>query len=240
MNPNIAPYAFGAILLGAVGIIFHDFAMQWQPVPAGFPIRTPLAYVSGLILMVGGAALLSRKAERVGAWLLTVFLGLWTLTLNLPAAIAEFRHIGAWNSPAEIAFMTMGGLALASSHAGTLRATLARVARIVAGLSACVFGFAHFNYIDFTASMVPAWIPPNGVFWAWATGAGHLAAGLALVSGIRARLAATLLAGMMASFVVLLHLPRVVAAPDQHVEWIMLGVSSMLAGAAWLLRKYST
>jgi uncharacterized membrane protein YphA (DoxX/SURF4 family) len=239
MNPNTALYAFGAILLGAVGILFRDFAMQWQPVPAGFPIRAPLAYVSGFLLMVGGAALLSRKAERAGAWLLTVFLGLWTLTLNLPAAIAGFMHIGAWNSPAEIAFMTMGGLALVSSHAGALRATLARVARIVAGLSACVFGFAHFNYIDFTASMVPAWIPPNGVFWAWATGAGHLAAGLALVSGIRARLAATMLAGMMASFVVLLHLPRVVAAPDQHVEWIMLGISSMLAGAAWLLRKYA-
>ena len=131
-------------------------------------------------------------------------------------------------------------VALVSSTAGALRKTLSRIARIVAGLSACVFGFAHFNYIDFTASMVPAWIPPNGVFWAWATGAGHLAAGLSLVSGIRARLAATLLAGMMASFVVLLHLPRVVAAPDQHVEWIMLGVSSMLAGAAWLLRKYAT
>jgi uncharacterized membrane protein len=239
MNHNTVPYAFGAILLGAVGILFQDFAMQWQPVPAGFPIRTPLAYVSGLILMVGGAALLARKGERAGAWLLTVFLGIWTLTLNVPVALAGFKHIGSWNSPAEIAFMTMGGLALVSSHSGAMRATLARIARTVAGVSACVFGLAHFNYIDFTASMVPAWIPPNGVFWAWATGAGHLAAGLALVSGIRARLAATLLAGMMASFVVLLHLPRVVAAPDQHIEWIMLGVSSMLAGAAWLVRKYA-
>jgi uncharacterized membrane protein YphA (DoxX/SURF4 family) len=240
MNPNTALYAFGAILLGVIGIAFHDFAMQWQPVPAGFPIRTPLAYVSGIILVIGGAALLSPKGERGGAWLLTIFLGLWTVTLNVPAALAGYKHIGAWNSPAEIAFMTMGGLALVSSTAGALRKTLSRIARIVAGLSACVFGFAHFNYIDFTASMVPTWIPPNGVFWAWATGAGHLAAGLSLVSGIRARLAATLLAGMMASFVVLLHLPRVVAAPDQHVEWIMLGVSSMLAGAAWLLRKHAT
>jgi uncharacterized membrane protein len=240
MNIHSALYAYGAILLGLIGIVFHDFAMQWQPVPAGFPIRTPLAYVSGFILVVGGALLLSRKGERAGAWLLTIFLGLWTLTLNLPVAIASFKHIHAWNSPAEIGFMTMGGLALLSSWMGALRATIAKVARIVAGLAACVFAFAHFNWIDFTAGMVPAWIPPNGVFWAWATGAGHLAAGLALVSGIRARLAATLLAGMMGSFVVLLHLPRVIAAPDQHVEWIMLGVSSMLAGAAWLLRKHAT
>ena len=85
--------------------------------------------------------------------------------------------------------------------------------------------------------MVPAWIPYK-LFWAYATGAGHLAAGLAFVSGIQARLAATCLAGMMGSFVVLLHIPRVIAAPDQHVEWIMLAVSSALTGSAWLLRKY--
>ena len=100
-----------------------------------------------------------------------------------------------------------------------------------------VFGFAHFNYIDFTAGFIPAWIPWK-VFWAWATGAGHLAAGLAFVSGIQARLAATLLAGMMGSFVVLLHIPRVIAHPEVHAEWIMLAVSSALTGSAWLLRKY--
>jgi uncharacterized membrane protein YphA (DoxX/SURF4 family) len=239
MNYNTALYALGAILLGAVGIFFHDFAMQWQPVPAGIPARIALAYVSGIVLIAGGVAILVRKGERHGAWLLTAFLGLWTLALNLPAALAGYEHIGSWNSPAEIGFMTMGALALAASHAGARRRVLALVARLIAGACACVFGFAHFNYIDFTATMVPAWIPPSQVFWAWATGAGHLAAGLALLSGIQARLAAAMLAGMMASFVLLLHLPRVIAAPDQHVEWIMLGVSSMLAGAAWLVRKYA-
>jgi hypothetical protein len=42
MNPNALPFALGAILLGAVSIWFHDFALQWQPVPAGFPMRTQL------------------------------------------------------------------------------------------------------------------------------------------------------------------------------------------------------
>ena len=136
--------------------------------------------------------------------------------------------------------MTAGALALfASGVSGNARPTLLLVARVLAGASAMVFGFAHFNYIDFTASMVPGWIPFK-TFWAWATGAGHLAAGLALVSGVRARLAAGCEAAMMGSFVVLLHLPRVVAAPDQHVEWIMLGVSTMLTGAALLVRKYAT
>jgi uncharacterized membrane protein YphA (DoxX/SURF4 family) len=240
MNTNALAYAIGAILLGAIGIYFHDFAMQWQPVPAGIGMRTQLAYFSGLVLIVGGGAILSPKGERGGALLLTVFIGLWMLVLNLPGAIASASHIGAWNSPAEITFMTTGALALfASTLAGNTRTTLLLVARIAAGASAIVFGFAHFNYIDFTASMVPGWIPAK-TFWAWATGAGHLAAGLALVSGISARLAATCEAAMMGSFVLLLHLPRVIAAPDQHVEWIMLAVSTMLTGAALLVRKYAT
>ena len=240
MNPHALVYAVGAILLGAVGICFHDFAMQWQPVPAGIGMRTQLAYLAGALLAIGGALILTPRLERAGALLLTVFIGLWMLALNLPAAIASASHIGSWNSPAEITFMATGALALfASGVSGSSRPLLLQTARVLAGASAIVFGLAHFNYIDFTASMVPGWIPYK-TFWAWATGAGHLAAGLALVSGIKARLAAGCEAGMMGSFVVLLHLPRVIAAPDQHVEWIMLGVSTMLTGAALLVRKYAT
>jgi uncharacterized membrane protein YphA (DoxX/SURF4 family) len=78
------------------------------------------------------------------------------------------------------------------------------------------------------------------VFWAWVTGAGHLAAGIALVTGLQARLAVTLHAAMMASFVLLVHIPRVIASPEKHEEWIMLAVSSALTGSALLVRKYST
>jgi uncharacterized membrane protein len=239
MNRHSALYALGAVLLGVVGICFHDFALQWQPVPASVPARVPLAYLSGMVLIAGGAGILARRYERAGALLLTAFYGLWVLVLHLPNAFASYRHIGAWNGPAEIAFLTAGGLALLSASAGGMRDLLKPGARLLAGASEVVFGFAHFNYIDFTASMVPAWIPPSQVFWAWATGAGHLAAGVALLTGVRARLAATLLAGMMGSFVVLLHIPRVTANPEQHAEWIMLAVSSSLTGAALLVRKYA-
>ncbi len=240
MNYHTAPYALGAILLGVITFCFGDFALQWQPVPKGWAPHLPLVYLSGALLVAGGAATLSRRWERWGALLLAVFYGLWVVALHLPNAFASAGHIGAWNGPAEITFLAMGGTALFAAGAGPMRHTLALAARLLAGASAVVFGFAHFNYIDFTASMVPAWIPPSQVFWAWATGAGHLAAGIALVSGFQARLAATLLAGMMASFVLLLHIPRVIHAPDQHAEWIMLAISSSLAGAAWLVRKYAT
>lgn len=237
MNYNALLYALAAILLGAVGIFFGDFAMQWQAVPKFIPAM-PWAYVSGAILVGGGALILARR-EKIGALVLASFFGLWVVAFHLPPTLMSFTHIGAWNAPAESAFVTAGGLALLAAHLGGSRGNVALVARLLAGASAAVFGFAHFNYIDFTASMVPGWIPFK-TFWAWATGAGHLLVGLALLSGIRARLATGCEAAMMGSFVVLLHLPRVVAAPDQHVEWIMLAMSSALTGAALLVRKYAT
>ncbi len=238
MNINAAIYAIGAILLGAVGIFFGAFAMQWQAVPKPIP-PMPWAYVSGAILVAGGALIAARR-ERVGALLLASFYGLWVVAFHLPPTLMNaIGSIGAWNAPAESAFLVAGGLALFASCAGGARDKVALAARILAGLSALVFGFAHFNYIDFTATMVPGWIPFK-TFWAWATGAGHLLTGLALLSGIRAHLAATCEAAMMGSFVVLLHLPRVIASPDQHVEWIMLGISTALTGAALLVRKYAT
>ncbi len=239
MNYHTALYALGAILLGAVGIWFGDFAMQWQAVPKWIP-AIPFAYLSGVLLIAGGATILARR-ERVGAALLASFYGLWVLAFHLPPTLTKaIGSIGAWNAPAESAFLTAGGLALFASFAGAAGNRLQLAARMLAGASAIVFGLAHFNYIEFTASFVPAWIPPSQKFWAWATGAGHLAAGIALVSGIEARLAATCLAGMMGSFVVLLHIPRVIAAPGQHVEWIMVAVASSLCGSALLIRKYAT
>jgi uncharacterized membrane protein YphA (DoxX/SURF4 family) len=240
MNHNTTLYALGTILLGIVGIWFHEFALQWQAVPAGIPMRSALAYLSGALLVAGGGAILSGRYERAGALLLAAFYGLWVVAFHLPNAFAGFMHIGAWNAPAEITYLTMGAVALLAAHAGQMRRTLALVARVLAGVSAVVFGFAHFNYIDFTATFVPDWIPPSQVFWAWATGAGHLAAGVALVTGFQARLAVSLHAVMMASFVLCVHLPRVIGSPEKHEEWIMLAVSSALTGSALLIRKYST
>ena len=98
MNPHALVYAVGAILLGAVGICFHDFAMQWQPVPAGIGMRTQLAYLAGALLAIGGALILTPRLERAGALLLTVFIGLWMLALNLPAAIASASRSAGENA----------------------------------------------------------------------------------------------------------------------------------------------
>ena len=68
------------------------------------------------------------------------------------------------------------------------------------------FGSEHFTRIDLIASIVPVFMPfPR--FWTYLVGACFVAAGLSLVTGIRTRLAASLLALTFFLFVALMDFP---------------------------------
>jgi uncharacterized membrane protein YphA (DoxX/SURF4 family) len=207
-------------------------------VPADFPLRMQFAIVTGLLLILGGGETLSGKWAHGGAALLAGIYGLWVLILHVPLILIKPADLGTWNGVAEIVLMISGAIALYAGARG-LRSRFATPVCVVTGLCALVFGATHIKYVQFTATMVPAWIPPNQIFWAYATGIVHVVAGLSLLSGIRSQLGATVLAVMMGVFVILVHIPRVVASPGEQLEWIMLGVALSLSGAAWLVRKYA-
>jgi len=230
MNRSTLLYGVGAIALGLVGIAFGDFALQWQPVPKDFPSRLPLAYAAGALTLIAGGLAVARRTAQAGVLVLSAIYTLWALVLHGPHALAHPLQSAAWLGLCEISAMAAGGFALYFAMKGNARAVVA--SRVVFGLCALLFGLTHFVYGAFTASMVPAWLP-FPLAWAYATGAGHAAAGLALVTGIRARTAAQMLAMMMGSFVILLHLPRVLGDPGSHVEWAMLAIATTLTGSAW-------
>jgi len=232
IDAGALPYAAGGIGLGLVTILFQRFALQWQPMPTWVPVN--FAWLSGLILIAGGIAALLPDA-RQARLILPVYYGLWVVALHLPA-VAAAPNVGSLLGVAEILALASGGTALVAGLRST-PAWLGPAARIAFGLCPLVFGLAHFVYADFTAAMVPGWIPGK-LFWAYATGAAHVAAGLAILSGRMARLAATLLAAMAGGFVVLLHAPRVAAAPDSQIEWTMLLIATSIAGAALLIRRW--
>lgn len=235
MNRDGVIYGLGAMALGLIGLTFSDFALQWQPVPTDLPARHLLALLSAAAMLALGLAVLWRRTARpAAAGLALAFLG-W-VALHGPATLAEPASIAAWLGVAETLSLSVGGLALFAMLAGRPDERLRLAARLLYGLCPLVFGLSHFAYASFTASLVPAWIP-YPLFWAYATGAGHLAAGLAILFGVIPRPAATLLTAMMGSFVVLLHLPRVMAKPDSQLEWTMAAVALSLTGAAWALRQ---
>lgn len=234
---NRLPFAAGILGLGAVCLVFRDFALQWQSAPEWVKLIPYAAIVSALWLIATGVGLAVRRLAFAAAVSAVVMFGVWAFVFHGPLVAKQPVQLYLWLGMAEAGCLMAAGLALIGAHRQDTRVVLG--ARIVFGLCAVVFGLCHFVYVDPTAKMVPAWLP-FPLAWAYLTGGGHLAAGLALVSGIQARLAAGLEAAMCAAFVVLLHVPRVIAAPTSQMEWTMVFVALSITGAAWVIRSHAT
>lgn len=93
------------------------------------------------------------------------------------------------------------------------------------------FGVEHFTLTNAVASLVPSWIPwPQ--FWTYFVGACFIAAALSLVTGIQARLAATLLGVTFFLFVALMDAPAWARRPgDPFALTLALRQLAFSAGA---------
>jgi uncharacterized membrane protein YphA (DoxX/SURF4 family) len=89
--------------------------------------------------------------------------------------------------------------------------------------------------MNLTFPLVPKWLPPTQEFWAYATGAGFIAAAIALVTGVQARLAAVLLTAMLASFGLLVNGPILFANHSSRINWSESVLNLAITAAAWIV-----
>jgi uncharacterized membrane protein len=240
-RPGYLLFAMGMAGVGLLSLIYADFALNWQPVPAWVPWRVPLAYASGVMLFASGIGMLLRPTAGYSAAILTINLLVWLLLLELPRVVAAPGDVSAWLGVGETLVLVAGGwISLVSlSHRAdewvsrvAARGEEARWGRLVFAIGLPMIGLSHFVYADATAAFVPAWLP-HRLALAYLTGAGHIAAGVALLVSVLPRLAATLEALMMSSFVLLIHVPAVVNAPNDRLQWTMLCVATAITGSGW-------
>jgi uncharacterized membrane protein len=228
-------YGLAAAALGLVGIVWGDFALVWQPVPAGIPGRTILAYVVGAALLSAGAAMQWRRTAVLGSGALTTLYALGVLLLHVPRVAAHPLIFGTWAGLAEQLALVAGGLVAYAAAARVTR--LPKVGRLTLGICLFSFGLAHFIYVDETAALVPPWLPPGRIFWAYATGIAHWAACVAILSGIFAAAAARWLTAMFVGFGVLVHAPGLFIDPHSHMNWTANAMNLALIGAAWVIAE---
>jgi uncharacterized membrane protein YphA (DoxX/SURF4 family) len=237
-NISLRVYGLAAIALGLVGLVWGDFAAVWQPVPKSLPGRTALAYAVAAIFFAAGVGMQAKRTARVGALTLATLYGVGVVVLHLPQIVSKPTVFVAWSGAAEQLALVAGGL-LAYAFCAPSRTEntrrLIKGGQYLFGVCLIFFAAAHLIYLKPTVDFVPAWIPPGQTFWAYATAAGHFAAGIAILTGIATRLATILLTGMFIVFGAFVHAPLAIADPHNHFNWAANAINFALVASAWVI-----
>lgn len=230
-------YGLGMAAMGVLALVLDDF-LSGQEVPDGFPGRKALAYAVAVFLTAAGAGILWQRTTAWAAVGLAAFFAFVVVVMDGRLLLTDYAGYGIYEEIAEPLAMVAGGLIIYAASAdidAILANRLTRIGQIIFGICAVIFGGAHFAYMNLTAPLVPKWLPPSQVFWGYATGVGQIAAGLAILTKVQARLAAILLTAMYASFIPLVFVPVLVADPHNSFRWGEAVATIVLTGVAWVL-----
>lgn len=238
-----AVFAATMIVFGIIGLVKGNFVAIWQPVPKALPARELLAYVCALISLASGIGLFWRRTAAPAARVLLGYLVLWTLLFKARFIFLAPTVEGSYQSCGENVVLMAGAWVLYAWFAANWdRQRLGfatgdsgvRIARVLYALAMIAFGLSHFAYLNMTAPLVPGWLPWH-VAWAYFTGGAYLAAGVAMLIGVYARLAAALSAVQMGLFTLLVWVPMVAAGRASAFQWGELVVSWALTAAGWVV-----
>jgi uncharacterized membrane protein len=226
-------FGLGIVALSLVGFVWGDF--PGQPVPKWFPERTALAYAAAAFMLVAGAGIEWRRMVTWAAAALAAYYGVLVLLIENGRVIFNNLAVyGAYFGVAEPLAIASGALIIYAATAdmdAARAARLTRFAQLAFGACAVFFGGAHFVYMNYTAPLIPKWLPPSQEFWGYATGVFHVASGVAILTGIQARLAAILAATMYALFIPLVFVPVLMTEPSMF-RWTELATTITLIGVA--------
>lgn len=229
MRANLGRYLFGlaALASGLVMVVWPDYKDNGLQDILNAGDGPVFVYGFAAAQVFGGAAILIRHTARAGA----VALGAVYLVfafLCLPQIVAApLRYGGYGNFFLEFS-LVIGALLVYAPSRIALGHTLW-------GICAASFALYQAFYLDYTATLVPKWIPPSQMFWTVATTIAFGLAAVALLINRQALLATRLLTLMLVLLGLLVWVPAVLSNPHSHSNWNEFTENFAITGAAWIL-----
>lgn len=236
ITANLGLYVYGgaAIFLGLLGLVSGDFATAWQNVGPNVPLRVPLAYLTAVIELTGGIALFAPRTARVGALTLTIVYSVFTF-IWVPKAFVNLGNYDPIGNVFEEFALVSAGLVYCAifSPANSFMARRRPFFVLLFGTCPISFGIVHIIDMPGLLAVIPSWLPPTRMFWAYASTMGFFGAAVAILTGIMAPVAARLLTAEIVIFELLVWIPKLFSDPENHFNWSANAISIALAGAAW-------
>ncbi len=206
------------------------------PVIPWLPAVPLIAVLSGALLVLCGAGLISKKREFILAIILGGFFLLFTILINVPNNIANIMSISLRTRLFEP--LTIACLVFLLPGLSSMPKLIVKISRHLLALSLIIFGIDHFLALKPIATLIPNWIPFH-VFWVAFFGIGFIVSGLSIALKLFDRWGAACIGAMFAIWVITLHLPRVLGlypipgASGDPNEWSSLFIAIAMWGGLW-------
>ena len=237
-SSNFGRHVFGvaALAFGLITLVWHDYG-DWDQLRHFLNASDgPLfLYAAAAAWIIGGASIQYRRAAKTGACVVGAVY-LVNVLQYVPGIVATPQVYDRWGNFFEH-FTLVTGAALVYGRMSSAWApeTLNRIGRIALGISVASFAVEQAIHLDFTASLVPKWLPPSQMFWAVTTTIAFVLAAVALLTNRTALLATRLLTTMLVIFGLLVWVPLLLSDPHSHGNWSEFVETFAIAGTAWIL-----
>ena len=228
-------YGLGAIAFGIITLVWHRIISFGN-------ISHPeiLVYLAGIVEIIGGLTIQWRRTAKLGALIIgTVFL-VFTLYLIPPIFQMPLVYF-PWGNFFEEFSIVLGSVFVFTSALKSYPESAAKIERVAYKcFGICVISYSLYQlfYLNYTAGLVPKWIPLGQMFWAAATTIAFALAAFAIISGRSALLASRLLTVMFIGFCLLVWLPSCIKAPQDLQNWNSNAVTFIVAGTAWIITDF--
>lgn len=237
--------AIAVASLAVWSLAYRHFALQ--SVPGWFPWQDAWVYGWAAILLAASIGLCVARTALASVLVVGAYMAIGAVS-SAPLIFSQPLNVGAWYPMCEALTSLAGAWLLyvllhresRASRTAIGSESAVYAAQAVFGLTCVFYGWSHFVYADYTASLVPTWLPGHLAI-AYFTGACHIAAGVAIIVGILPGVAATLEAIMMSLFGFLVWVPTFFAHPRPAwaavpaKQWSELVANTLMAAAAWIV-----
>ncbi len=248
IRPGQIIFALGIIALGVLQFFARDYvlgrppALTWPAWAAALPGKLVWAYLSGVLVIIAGLAIIVNRQGRLAA----IFIGVLFLAYSF-----LLRHLTAMSDAGNgYKSLALGGGAF------IIAASFLEEVRLASGnwltknnlvLTGCLFislfllycGIAHFKFDEFVINFIPGYIPGRS-FWTYFCGVALLAGGIGIIFTRTRKLAAVLSGLMILLWFFLLHIPRTTHAPNDFTEWMGVFESFSFSGIFFVLAGLSS